>query len=297
MKRALVSIAALFGIATQVLAAGDSGNYTTSENIATINEGTAVVKTVDTDGIISAARNGVLTSESDPVWTADKAKYVQFTDTAFTTATNKAATAVQTVSKASGAATELTVTQNGTAVTVGLNLSAYAKSADVASDDRVDALEGQTNTWNTAATKAATAVQPGDLAAVAISGSYSDLSNKPKIEDLDTAFSDGSMFKADNKGGITLAVPGTDYVAPSALATVATSGSYNDLSNKPTIPTVYTGKAKASGLYKITVDNQGFVTNAVLIDLSAIAIDANSDNHYNLAEVHDALQALLTALQ
>lgn len=242
MKRALVSIAALFGIATQVFA-GDTGGYTTSQDIATINEGTAVVKTVDTDGIISAAREGVLTAETDPVWTADKAKYVQFTDTAFTTATNKAATAVQTVSKASGAATELTVAQNGTAVTVGLDLAAYAKASDVASDARVDALEAKTNTWNTAAATAATAVQPGDL------------------------------------------------------ATVATSGSYNDLSDKPTIPTVYTGKAKASGLYKITVDNQGFVTNAVLIDLSAIVIDKNSDDHYNLAEVHDALQALLTALQ
>lgn len=38
-------------------------------------------------------------------------------------------------------------------------------------------------------------------------------------------------------GAIVQAVAGTDYVAPSDLADVATSGSYNDLLDKPTIPT------------------------------------------------------------
>lgn len=76
------------------------------------------------------AKTAELPEETDPVWTADKAKYVQFTDAAFTTATNKAATAVQTVAKASGGASELTVTQNGDAVTIDVDLSAYAKTAD-----------------------------------------------------------------------------------------------------------------------------------------------------------------------
>ena len=76
------------------------------------------------------AKTADLPEETDPVWSADKAKYVQFTDAAFTTATNKAATAVQSVSKAAGGATELTVTQNGTAVTIDVDLSAYAKTAD-----------------------------------------------------------------------------------------------------------------------------------------------------------------------
>ena len=52
------------------------------------------------------------------------------------------------------------------------------------------------------ASAGATAVQPGDLATVATTGAYSDLSGTP------------------------------------SLSTVAISGSYNDLSNKPTIPTV-----------------------------------------------------------
>lgn len=42
--------------------------------------------------------------------------------------------------------------------------------------------------------------------------------------------------KADGSGGLVNAVAGTDYTAPGSLATVATTGSYNDLSSKPSIP-------------------------------------------------------------
>ena len=37
------------------------------------------------------------------------------------------------------------------------------------------------------------------------------------------------------------------YVTSSSLATVATSGSYSDLSNKPTIPTITYGTADPTG--------------------------------------------------
>ena len=56
------------------------------------------------------------------------------------------------------------------------------------------------STIRSGAQAGSTAVQPGDLATVATTGSYNDLTNKPN------------------------------------LATVATTGSYNDLTNKPTIP-------------------------------------------------------------
>ena len=61
-----------------------------------------------------------------------------------------------------------------------------------------------------------------DLATVATSGSYADLSNKPSLATVATS---GSYSDLSNK--------------PS-LATVATSGSYADLSNKPTIPSAVT---------------------------------------------------------
>lgn len=45
-----------------------------------------------------------------------------------------------------------------------------------------------------------------------------------------------SVLKGDGAGGTEAATAGTDYVAPSGLATVATSGSYSDLDDKPSIP-------------------------------------------------------------
>ena len=57
-----------------------------------------------------------------------------------------------------------------------------------------------------------------DLATVATTGSYNDLTNKPTIP---TAYTHPTSHPASMITG---------------LATVATSGSYNDLSNKPTIP-------------------------------------------------------------
>lgn len=69
-----------------------------------------------------------------------------------------------------------------------------------------------------------TYVEADDLAAVATSGSYSDLTGTPtiptKTSDLTNDGSDGT----------------STYVEADDLATVATTGSYNDLSNQPTIP-------------------------------------------------------------
>lgn len=71
-------------------------------------------------------------------------------------------------------------------------------------------------------------VSQAELAAVATSGSYNDLSNKPTIP--------AAQVQSNWTQTTTTAV---DYIKNKpTLATVATSGSYNDLSNKPTIPTV-----------------------------------------------------------
>ena len=112
----------------------------------------------------------------------------------------------------------------------------------------------------------ATAVQPGDLAAVATSGDYEDLDNKPTIPaaqvnsdwnassgvaqilnkpSLATVATSGDYDDLTNKPTIHDAQVNSDWNAASGvaqilnkptLASVATSGSYNDLSNKPTIP-------------------------------------------------------------
>lgn len=57
----------------------------------------------------------------------------------------------------------------------------------------------------------------------------------------------------------------------SGLKTVATSGNYEDLTNKPSIPSAYTHPtftAYNSGLYKITVNNEGHITGAVSVQAS-----------------------------
>ena len=71
-----------------------------------------------------------------------------------------------------------------------------------------------------------TYVEADQLATVATSGSYNDLSNKPTIP----AAQVNSDWNASSGVAQILNKP--------TLATVATSGSYNDLSNKPNIPTV-----------------------------------------------------------
>lgn len=70
------------------------------------------------------------------------------------------------------------------------------------------------------------------LAAVATSGSYADLSDKPIIPTVPT---DVSAFVND-AGYLTQHQSLAAYVKTVDLKAVATSGDYNDLTNKPTIP-------------------------------------------------------------
>jgi len=73
----------------------------------------------------------------------------------------------------------------------------------------------------------------------------------------------------------------------SGLKTVATSGNYEDLTNKPAIPSAYTHPtytAYNSGLYKITVNNQGHITSATQVqgsDLTSLGLLSKSTNVNN----------------
>ena len=187
------------------------------------------------------------------------------------------------------------------------------------------------------ASEGATAVQPGDLATVATSGSYSDLTNKPVI---DSALSSTSTNAVQNKVVNSAlagkqstisdlstiragASAGATAVQPDDLATVATTGSYNDLLNKPTIPAeqvnsdwnATSGKAKilnkpnlatvaTSGAYndltgKPTIDAELSTTsaNAVRNSVVTTALNGKQATISDLATIRSGAASGATAVQ
>ena len=113
--------------------------------------------------------------------------------------------------------------------------------------------------WN-AASGAAQILNKPSLATVATSGSYSDLTNKPTIPDAQV----NSDWNASSGVSEILHKPDLSVYAQSAnLAAVATSGSYNDLQDKPTIPSAYsagTGIDITSNVISADIDNSTIKT-------------------------------------
>ena len=79
------------------------------------------------------------------------------------------------------------------------------------------------------------------LHTVATSGSYNDLDNKPTIPTVNNATLTINKGGTDDTGSKTFSANASSNVTINlGLSTVASSGSYNDLSDKPTIPTIPT---------------------------------------------------------
>lgn len=117
-------------------------------------------------------------------------------------------------------------------------------------------------------------VDSSSLSSVATSGSYNDLSNKPTIPEV-VQTTGTSTTQVMSQDAVNTAL-GTKADL-SGLSTVATSGSYNDLSNKPTIPSVtnYTATlgssswVGASAPYTQTVNISGILsTDNPIVDVS-----------------------------
>ena len=113
----------------------------------------------------------------------------------------------------------LTIQKNGTTVNTFTANASSNVTANIAVPTSTSGLT------NNGADGTSTYVEADDLASVATSGSYNDLSNKPTIP----AAQVNSDWDASSGVAQILNKP--------TLATVATSGAYNDLSGKPTIPT------------------------------------------------------------
>lgn len=116
-----------------------------------------------------------------------------------------------------------------------------------------------------------TKANTSSLASVATSGSYNDLSNKPAIPTVPT-----NVSAFTNDAGYITSVP-SEYVTETELttaiagkantadlATVATSGSYADLTNKPTIPTDTTYTLSMSGNVITLTPSSGTATSVTL---------------------------------
>ena len=69
------------------------------------------------------------------------------------------------------------------------------------------------------------------LSAVAFSGSYTDLTNKPTIPDVSNYYTKSETYNQTEVNNLLSTKADT-----SSLSTVATTGDYDDLINKPTIP-------------------------------------------------------------
>lgn len=170
---------------------------------------------------------------------------------------------------------------------VSVDTSVVATQTDLAGkQDMISDLA----TIRSGAAEGATAVQPGDLATVATTGSYDDLVDKPTIPaaqvnsdwnsnsgvsqilnkpTLAAVATTGDYDDLSNKPSIPAAQVNSDWNAVSgvseilnkpSLATVATTGSYTDLSNTPTIPSgtqLVPAATSADADKVLTVDAQG----------------------------------------
>ena len=121
-----------------------------------------------------------------------------------------------------------------------------------------------------------------DLAAVATSGKYSDLSGKPTIPTKTSQLTNDSGFKTtDNNTTYTLSKSG------STITLTGSDGSTTSVTDADT-NTVYTHPsytAKSSGLYKVTVDATGHVSATTAVtksDITGLGIPS-SDTTYSAA--------------
>jgi hypothetical protein len=119
-------------------------------------------------------------------------------------------------------------------------VSSLVNSAPSALDtlnELATALGNDANFATTMTNALAAKADSASLADVATSGSYDDLSNKPTLGSFTTLTSpaSGQFLKYNGTAWVNSAVAYSDVTGTPSLATVATSGSYDDLSNKPSL--------------------------------------------------------------
>ena len=138
------------------------------------------------------------------------------------------------------------------------------------------------------------------LSTVATSGDYDDLSNKPTIPIVDSALSSTSTNALQNKvintelskkANTSHTHTVSDVTDFPTLATVATSGSYNDLSNKPTTmtPTSHThGNLTNDGKIGSNANKPLITTTGGTVTTGSFGTSANTFCEGNDSRLSDA---------
>ena len=107
--------------------------------------------------------------------------------------------------------------------------------------------------------------ETSDLATVATTGSYSDLSNTPSLATVATSGDYTDLTNTPNLATVATSGSYSDLSNTPSLATVATSGSYSDLSNKPSIPDDETDLGLTTETWTFTLQDNSTVTKQVVI--------------------------------
>ena len=131
---------------------------------------------------------------------------------------------VYTLTNTNGGTWSVVTREMSTKIAAGTNMSSSYSSGTLTLSATVPTKTSDLT--NDGSDNTSTYVEADDLATVATSGLYSDLTGTPTIP----AAQVNSDWNSDSGVSQILNKP--------SLATVATSGSYDDLTNKPTIPTV-----------------------------------------------------------
>lgn len=123
------------------------------------------------------------------------------------------------------------------------------------------------------------------LATVATTGDYSDLSNKPVIPAAQVQ-SDWTESDSTSKAYIQHKPDLSVYAQSANLATVATSGDYSDLSNKPVIPAaqIQADWAESDTTSKAYIQNKPAIPAAVTVDQTYDSSSANAQSGTAVAE-------------
>ena len=160
-----------------------------------------------------------------------------------------------------------------------IHVTAAEKTTWNAKQDAINDL----STIRSGAAAGATAVQPGDLATVATTGAFSDLTGTPTVDQTYNAASANAQSGVAVTGAISGkqdtisdlatirsgAAAGATAVQPGDLSAVATTGAYSDLSGTPTVDQTYSASSANA--------QSGVAVASAIAGVNAVPASTSSD--------------------